>query len=443
MPLPVVTIVGRPNVGKSTLLNRLAGKRISIVDDAEGVTRDRVTADVELEGRQVQIVDTSGIGYVDQERLREHIERQIEISLQRASLILFVTDVRSGLTDADHEIAQRLRRLALPVIPIVNKVEGVVLGNEVGAFFRLGLGEPIAISAQNGEGITALTERLVAALPPRGQDEAVVEVSLKLAIVGRRNAGKSTLVNQIAREERVIVSEIEGTTRDAVDVMIDRGSERWILIDTAGVQRKKSLNNSIDFYSQARSEAAIRRADVVLLMFDATTEISQVDKHLGRFALDHYKPVIVVANKADLVPDLDVESYEAYLSDRLTGLGFAPLAMISAQKGLGIPNLLKTCRDLRHQSKLRVSTAELNRVLQMARSSRLPSTGGKLPKMFYATQVDVEPPTIVVFVNDPDLFGKDYDRFLQNRFREHLPFREVPLQIVFRRREKVELGSDE
>jgi GTP-binding protein len=442
MPLPIVTIVGRPNVGKSTLLNRLSGKRISIVDDAEGVTRDRVITDVEVDGRRFQLVDTGGIGFVDEERLREHVERQIEISLQRAQVILFVSDVRTGLTDADREIAQRLRRFEIPVIPVVNKVEGRALTHEVGAFFRLGLGEPVPISAQNGEGIDALFARILAELPPAQADEGEAPVALKLAIVGRRNAGKSTLVNSIAREERVIVSEIEGTTRDAVDVLVDRGSERWILIDTAGVRRKKALTHSVEFYSQARSEAAIRRADVVALLFDATTEISQVDKHLGRYAVDHYKPVVVVANKADLVPALDVASFEEYLGDRLSGLGFAPIAMISAQSGAGVPSLLKTCRDLRHQAQTRVSTAELNRVLELAKSSRLPSSSGKVPKMFYATQVSVDPPTIVIFVNDPDLFGKDYDRFLQNRFREHLPFREVPLQIVFRRREKVELGAE-
>ena len=439
--VPLVAIVGRPNVGKSTLLNRLAGRRIAIVDDAEGVTRDRVTARVEHGERAFEVVDTGGIGFVDEERLLEHVQSQIQITLERADLVLFLVDGRVGVADADRIIAERLRKSGKPILLLANKCEKPADQGEASyAFLKLGLQDPLPISGLSGHGIDELLDLIVEHLPEvRGEESAEVP-TLKLAIVGRMNAGKSTLVNALAREERVIVSEVPGTTRDAVDVMIDRGDERWLLIDTAGVRKKRALATSIEFFSQTRSERAIRRADVVALLFDCTREISQVDKRLARFVIDNHKPCVIVPNKIDLAEEeLPVEKFREYIDAKLPGLGFAPIVFLSALEGEGLAGFTEVVRELWEQGGRRVSTADLNRVLQMARDSRLPKTPSKLPKMFYATQIDVSPPTFVVFVNDPSMFGKGYNRFLQNRFREHLPFSEIPLRIFFRAREKVKL----
>ncbi|MCB9883268.1 MAG: ribosome biogenesis GTPase Der [Planctomycetes bacterium] len=441
MPLPLVAIVGRPNVGKSTLLNRFAGRRISIVDDAEGVTRDRVSVVVEHGGRKFEAVDTGGIGFVDESRLLDHVRQQIEVTLERADVVLFLVDGRVGVADEDRLIAERFRRAKKRSVLVANKCEKPQDRHEAGQFLRLGLGEAQTISGLTGEGVEELLDRLVTLLPEAGEREEAEVPVLRLAIVGRQNAGKSTLVNALAREERVIVSEVAGTTRDAIDVLIDRGDERWLLIDTAGVRKKTSLGTSVDFFSQARSERAIRRADVVALLLDCSRDIGQVDKKLARFVQDCYKPCVIVANKRDLAEGIEPDAFLEYIEAKLPGLSYAPILFISALERQGLEALTKVVRDLFEQSRMRVPTADVNRALARARETRLPKFASKLPKMFYATQIEVQPPTFVVFVNDPKLFTKSYDRFLQNRFREELPFPEIPLRIYFREREKVRLSE--
>jgi GTPase len=436
-PLPRVVIVGRPNVGKSTLLNRLCHSRVAIVEPTEGVTRDRVSVIARIGTpwgqRPIEVIDTGGIGIVDRDDLGPHVEEQIRAALLLADLVLFVVDVRSGVTPLDKEVTRWLRDFQTPVLLVVNKVEGERLGWEVDAFRTLGIGEDLlAISAQNGNGVGELTEAIAARLPAVALGEKKPHPSLKIAVVGRRNAGKSSLVNLLAREERAIVSEIPGTTRDALDVIIERDGETYVIIDTAGVRRKKSHDDAVEFYSDARSHKAIRRADVVVLLFDATEKLSSVEKKLARYIRDRYKVVILGANKWDLVDGVEPEDYEDYLAGELAGLLWAPVSFISAKTGHNVRETFELARELWEQSKRRVTTGELNRVLERALEARSPSSKGHRVRILYATQAETTPPTFVLFVNDMRLIGKDYLRYLENRLRAELPFDEVPIHIVLR-----------
>ncbi len=439
--LPRIALVGRPNVGKSTLLNRLCGSRVSIVEPTEGVTRDRIGVRAELRGDHarvpVELIDTGGIGIVDRHDLGPHVEEQVRAALLAADLVLFLVDVRSGVTPLDEEVARRLRGFEKPVVLIANKAEGERLLWDVQQFRRLGLGdEPIAISAQNGDGVGDLVELLIEKLPPGATELENPEPSLRLAVVGRRNAGKSTLVNALAREERMIVSEIPGTTRDAVDVVFERDGETLVVIDTAGVRKKSKFEDAIEFFSDARSHRAVRRADVVILLFDAGEPISGLEKRLARYAVDHHKPILLGANKWDLYRErMTLEALADYLAKELPGLAFAPLVALSAATGWNVDRTLAVARDLHRQAQLRVGTGELNRVLERALEARGPSSRGHRVRIQYATQAERTPPTFVLFVNDKSLIGKDYLRYLENRLRAELPIKEVPLRIVLRDRD--------
>ena len=435
-----VAIVGRPNVGKSTLLNRMCGSRVAIVEPTAGVTRDRVAVPAHLicssGERWIEAIDTGGIGIVDRDDLGADVERQVEVAVQLADLILFVVDVRDGITPLDEEVARRLRGLSVPVMLVVNKVEGKGLEWEVDSFRQLGIAlGPFAISAENGGGTDPLFEAIINTLPPPVQDEGPPEQVMKLAIVGQRNAGKSTLINQLAGEERMIVSEIPGTTRDAVDVLFERDGRKFVAIDTAGVKRKRAISDAIEFYADARSYKQIRRADVVVLMFDLSKELSVIDKQLARYAIDHYKPLILAGNKWDLVSEAKRDEFREYLRAELVGLDFAPLVFLTATTGQGLSTLIRLAIEIYDQARMRVPTGELNRILKDATTARSPSSDGHRIKILYATQAEAAPPTFIVFVNDKKLIGKDYVRYLTNRLRADLPFKEVPLHIVLRDRD--------
>jgi GTP-binding protein len=415
----------------------MVGRRVSIVDATAGTTRDRVSSRVDVGRRAFEAVDTGGIGIVDEQNLELHVEEQIALAIARAEKICFVVDAIDGVQPLDLEVARRLRKSKKKIVLVANKCERKNASRNLGEFHRLGFGEPIAISAMDGVGVDGLLDELANGLEFADREEVP---ELKIAIVGKRNAGKSTFVNALAREARVIVSDVPGTTRDAVDVPFEAQGRRWLAIDTAGLRKKRSIATGVEFYSSKRAEAAIRRADVVLLMFDCSVDLSGVDKDLARFCMDEGRPTILVANKWDLAQEkgLTLSSYKEYLAEKLPGMAFCPVLAVSAKLGERIYQALDIASELHRQASVRVPTSEFNRVLEAAIDKKFPARG-LLAKLFYGTQVAIQPPTFVLFVNETKLFSLEYERYLANRFRESFECREVPIRIRFRRREKVSL----
>jgi len=436
--LPVVAIVGRPNVGKSSLLNALLGRRYAIVDDMPGVTRDRVSAPVEVNGRWIELVDTGGIGIVDQQQLEEHVEAQIEQALAICDAIVFVTDAREGCTPIDRDIARALRKHEVPIVVAVNKTESKSAQGAFAEFAELGF-ESFSVSALEGDGLDELRGWIAAAAEERGAGGPPPEPVLKVAIVGRVNVGKSTFLNALAGEERAIVSEMPGTTRDTVDLRIEKDGRTILVMDTAGIRRERSVQGSVDFYAQRRAEQAIQRSEVCLLVLDCTEDITRGDRQIARFVEDAVKPVVIVANKWDLAKGrMETEQYADYLSKKLTGLHYAPIAFVSAKEGKNVFAALETAESLAKQGRERVGTPQINRAIERAMTeSRPPTRMPREPKIYYGTQTGTSPPTIMLFVNDPRLFGQAFRRFLENRFREVLPFKEIPLRIVYKRRKSI------
>jgi len=436
MALPLVVIVGRPNVGKSSLLNALRRARVSIVDPRAGITRDRVSVLVRHNERYFALVDTGGIGLVDDDHLEAQVEEQIRFAIERAAVILFVVDASVDPTALDLEVAQRLRQTEKPVVVVANKVDDPRHEPQAAAFVRLGHGTPICTSALHGHGRTELLDRVVELLGDAAVTEGPTAPVMKLAIVGKRNAGKSTLVNALAGEERMIVSEIPGTTRDAVDVRFERDGRTFVAIDTAGVRKKSSMND-IDFYSHTRALKSIRRADVVLLLIESMVPVAEVDLKLAAAVLEEYKPVVLAVTKWDLARDkTTAEEFGEYLSRVLPALNFAPVVFLAARTGENVQAAVDVALSLHAQANIRLPTAALNEVLQEILALRGPSPkrGTKPLKIYYATQVAVAPPTIVLFCNQPRLVREDYRRFLLNRLRERTPFKEVPVRLWFRPR---------
>jgi GTP-binding protein len=429
-----VAIVGRPNVGKSSLFNWLAGRRISIVDPTAGVTRDRVSTVVEYGGRAWEIMDTGGIGIVDVDDLSADVERQIRIAIESAAVVVFVVDVREGVVPLDEDVASRLRLVKKPVVLVANKADTEKLGQQAGEFCKFGYGEPLCVSADQKLGREELFDAILAKLPTDTGELAPGEAALLLAIVGRRNAGKSTFINSLAGVERVIVSEIPGTTRDSVDVRFERDRKSYIAIDTAGVRKKTSLANDVEFYSLHRAQRSIRRADVVLHFFDARLRISRVDKQLAQYILEENKPAIFVMNKWDLVKDdVGTEKMGEYVRAMFPMLDHVPIAFVTAQQGKNTLRLLQLAVQLHKQAGVRVSTGDLNRAVRAAiEASPPPMAGSKQPKLFYATQTGVHPPTIVLFTNGPELFDDTYVRYLTKTLRDTFPFPEVAIKVVLR-----------
>ncbi len=427
-----MVIVGRPNVGKSSLLNTLTGERISIVDPRAGITRDRVSAVTEIDDRYFELIDTGGIGMVDDDQLDAHVHEQIDFAIRRARLVLFVVDVQQGLVPLDDEVAQRLRRIETPVIPVANKADVPAHEPQAAEFERLGFGEPLCVSAAHGFGCDALLERIAEHLPDTSTEPAIPV--MKVAIVGKRNAGKSTLVNALARDNRMIVSEVPGTTRDAVDVTFEKDGRQFIAIDTAGVRRKKSMND-IDFYSYTRAVRSIERADVVLHLIDSTVAISEVDLKLAGAVLERERPLALVINKWDLAKDRAAsQDYGDYLSQVMPMVSYAPIVFVTAKDNRNVDTAIDVALGLHRQAHTRVPTSQLNNALQSILELRGPSAkrGTKQVKIYYATQVATGPPTIVFSCNTPTAVTTNYRRFMENRLREILPFAEVPMRLLFR-----------
>src|SRR4051812_40162283 len=461
-PLPVVAIVGRPNVGKSSLLNALVGKRISIVQDMPGVTRDRISTPLKIGDRYVELMDTGGYGFVAPDQLTEHIKHQIELAMTGAQLVLFIVDAQDGLTSADENIASLLRRKSIKTILVANKADGPKADVILGDFARLGLGTPIGISAMNDRNLDQVYAAISRNVDLSDAPTQIPDPQIMIAIVGKRNAGKSTLVNAFAEiyeghGDRVIVSEVPGTTRDSVDVRFEKDGKTLIVIDTAGVRKKRHMvTNDVEFYSFHRAQRSIRRADIVLMLVDATEPVSEPDKKLARYIAEEHKPVILVVNKWDLakeqaaqnrkekaghkeiaVDDRELmEKYREYLDEELKHLDYAPIAFITAKDKRNVQTVLDLSQRLFKQATERVSTSKLNAAIKQMMEDRGPSTpSGRRARVYYATQTDTAPPTIVLFVNNPNYLNETYQRYMINRFRELLPYAEVPIRLMIRGRE--------
>ena len=435
MSIPIVAIVGRPNVGKSSLFNRLARRRISIVESTPGVTRDRVCAIIRYGGCSFELMDTGGYGIEDVADLTENIAEQIKFALAEAALIVFVVDVQDGLVTLDEEVSRLLRGWARPVILVANKSDAPRFDSQVGQFYKLGFGDPLAVSALQGRGIDPLRDRIVGELGSEAGGQKAAEPVMKLAVVGKRNVGKSTFINCLAQQQRMIVSEVPGTTRDSVDVRFEKDGQTLVAIDTAGLRKRSKLADDVEFYSYSRATRSIRRADVVLFMIDSAMDISSVDKKLARYIVDNLKPCVILINKWDQARGkISTEDYHGYLQKILPAMPLAPLCFTTALQGKNVQSAVDLAIELHKQANTRVSTAELNKALETILSQRGPSSarGARMPKVYYATQTGVNPPQLVLFVNDPELLSAAYRRFLTSRLGSLLPFNEVPIKLLLR-----------
>ena len=449
MSVPKVAIVGRPNVGKSSLLNWLAHRRVSIVDPTAGVTRDRVTYLMHEGERYFELIDTGGIGIVDSDDLSDQIEEQIEVGLAQADLILFVVDGIAGVTPLDVEVATRLRKAEKKHLLIVNKCDSHKTDDEIPEFFKLSDAKVILTSVKGNRNRNALLEGILGNLPPEMDNEEedgkqqLANPELKLAIVGRRNVGKSTFINQLAQTERVIVSEVAGTTRDSIDIRFEMDEKSFVAIDTPGVRKRKSLANDIEYYGLVRAKRSIRRASVVLMFFDCRETISKVDKQLVAEIQENFKPCVFVINKWDLKDDMTTEKWDEYLTKTFASMRHVPMAFITAMDNKNTKQLINLCQAIYKQARIRVSTGRLNRLLRAAIKLNPPRIRqNRRPKVYYGTQVSTEPPTLVLKCNDASLLNDAWKRYLLGVFREQLPFNEVPIKVYFRSRVVPADGDD-
>ena len=438
MSLPQVSIVGRPNVGKSSIFNWLAGRRLAIVDDMAGVTRDRMTFLMSENDRYFEIVDTGGIGINDVDELDEEIEQQIEIGIQGADVLMFVVDARDGITPLDRTVAKRLRSLEKPVILVANKCDGENWEAQAGEFYALGFGEPILCSAKNNRRKSDLSEKLHDSLPTKAEVDAreIEDPVMKFVIVGRRNVGKSTFINTLSESERMIVSEVAGTTRDSVDVRFDLDDQTMVAIDTPGLRRGKSQTDT-DFYGTHRAHRSIRHADVVLMMFDCTQRISKVDRKLCNYIEQNYKPCVFVVNKWDkMAAHMKTQQWADYIHHNFPSMDCCPIAFVTGQTGQNCKRLMNHAQMLFKQSLYRVPTPRLNRIVKEALIRQPPpmASNRRRPKIYYASQIGVSPPTIMLKCNNPDSFSKTYRRYLLGVFRDTLDFGEVPIRLVLESR---------
>ncbi len=431
---PIVALVGRPNVGKSTLFNRLAGERLAIVEDVPGTTRDRHYTDVEWEGKVFTIIDTGGLVMGDSDEMLARIREQAQIAMDEADVIVLLTDVTAGLTAGDAEIAALLRRSDKPVIVAANKADNLTREMVAHEFHALGLGEPLTVSAIRGLSTGDLLDRIVAELPTLPEEAEEPDV-LHIAIVGRPNVGKSSLVNKLLGEERFIVSEVPGTTRDAIDTRLRYHDQDIVLIDTAGIRRRGRIEQGIEKYSVMRSIKAIGRADIVLLLIDASAGVTEQDAHVAGYILEQFKSVILVVNKWDLLEkdSSTMPQYEAILRRELKFMPYVPVAFVSALTGQRVGTLLPMALRIHQERNVRLSTTEINEILRQASARHSPPTKwGKKLRIYYGTQVSHTPPTFVLFVNDARLMHFGYKRYLENQIRFRYKYEGTPIRLIFR-----------
>ena len=439
MSKPIVAVVGRPNVGKSTLFNVLAGRKISIVKDTPGVTRDRIYADVNWLDKSFTLIDTGGIEPDSKDIILSQMREQAQIAIDTADVIMFITDVRQGLVDADAKVADMLRRSSKPVILVVNKVDNFEkFMPDVYEFYNLGIGDPVPISAESQLGIGDLLDEVISHFPEGSADEEEDERP-KIALVGKPNVGKSSIINKLTGDQRVIVSDIAGTTRDAIDSYFENDKGKYVLIDTAGIRKKNKINERIEKYSVIRSLLAIERADVCLMMIDANEGVTEQDTKIAGEAHEAGKGVIIVVNKWDEIEKETgtLEKYKKEVYAKLAYLSYAPIIFISAKTGQRVDKLFDMINDVAKQNAMRISTSVLNQVINEAIAIVQPPTDkGKRLKILYGTQASTKPPTFVIFVKNKDLFHFSYERYLVNQIRKEFGLQGTPIRIIVR--EKVE-----
>ncbi|MDD7231885.1 MAG: ribosome biogenesis GTPase Der [Clostridiales bacterium] len=441
MSKPLVAIVGRPNVGKSTFFNRIVGQRISIVEDTPGVTRDRLYADAEWCGHSFTLIDTGGLEIKSEDVMWSHIRAQAQIAVETADVIVFMLDGKTGLTHEDYEVAAYLRKSRKPILLVVNKLDN----NEqhlLYDFYELGLGEPIGISAGQAKGLGDVLDEIVKLTGKYETEEK--EEALKIAVVGKPNAGKSSLVNKLLGYDRVIVSDIAGTTRDAIDTRIKIGDKEYILIDTAGIRRKRSVEEDLEQYSVMRSLGAVRRADVCLIVIDSSEELSEQDVKIAGYVHEQGKPSVVVMNKWDVVEKdtYTIEKYNRKLKEELKFMDYFIPMYVSAKTGKRVDNLIKLAERAYENASRRISTGLLNDVLREAiLTNEPPSKNGKRLKIYYVTEVSANPPTFVIFVNDDTLMHFSYRRYLENALRRSFDFEGTPIRLIIRNKNEKDLEN--
>lgn len=437
MSLPIVAVVGRPNVGKSTLFNKLVGKRLSIVEDTPGVTRDRIYAKAEWCGRQFMVVDTGGIEPQTDDHLLEQMRRQAELAIERADVIVLVTDVRAGVTANDIDVANMLQKSGKPIVLCVNKCDAI--GEppmEYYEFFNLGLGEPYAVSSLHGSGTGDLLDAVCAAFPAEAETEEESD-RIAVAVIGKPNVGKSSLINYIAGEERSIVMDEAGTTRDAIDLPVDREDGKYLFIDTAGIRRKSKVTENIEHYSVLRAFMAVDRADVCIIVIDAVTGFTEQDSKVAGYAHQQGKASIVVVNKWDLIEKdgRTMQEFQKKLENDFSFMSYVPFLFISAKTGQRVQKLFPMIHAAAENNALRITTGRLNDVLAYATARVQPPTDkGRRLKIYYMTQAGIKPPTFVFFVNRADLFHFSYQRYLENQLRENFGLEGTPVKFIVRER---------
>jgi len=431
---PIVAIIGRQNVGKSTLLNRLAGRRIAIVEDLPGTTRDRVVADVSWRGAEFTMVDTGGMELKPESTIALVVQEQVEVAITEADVIVFLVDVRDGVMATDQEVANMLRRANKPLLLVANKADNDRLETQAVEFYELGLGEPLAISAYHGRGTAELLDRISGLLPLPSPVEAEPEL-MKVAIVGRPNVGKSMLLNALLGVERAIVDESPGTTRDAIDTLLDFEGRSVLLIDTAGIRRRGRLGVGVERYSVIRALRAIERADVALLVLDATEMLAAQDMHIAGYIQQAARGIVLVVNKWDLVTSKNTTEWNRYIRNQLKFMPYAPVLYISAKFGQGVTEVMPQVSEVYQERLKRIPTAQVHSIVQQAVAAHsLPRKGGKQLKVLHATQAEAGPPTFVFFVNDARLVHFSYRRYLENKLRQSFGFIGTPLRLTFKTR---------
>lgn len=436
---PIVAVVGRPNVGKSTLFNALAGERISIVKDTPGITRDRIYADVSWLDKNFTLIDTGGIEPDSKDIILSQMREQAQLAMDTADVILFMVDVRQGLVDADAKVADMLRRSHKPVVLAVNKVDSFEkYGNDVYEFYNLGIGEPYAISSINKLGLGELLDQVISYFP-EGEGEEEEDDRIRVAIVGKPNVGKSSIINKLLGENRLIVSDIAGTTRDAVDTDITYNGREYVFIDTAGLRRKNKVKEDLEHFMILRTVGAVERADVVVMVIDASEGVTEQDAKIAGIAHDRGKAVIIAVNKWDAVEKDDKTIYRFTESVRntLSFMQYAEILFISAKTGQRLPKLYETIDTVSENHAMRVQTGVLNEIMAEAVAMQQPpSDKGRRLKLYYITQASVKPPTFVIFVNDKDLMHFSYTRYIENQIRETFGFKGTPLRFIIRERKE-------